>query len=60
VHVSSTRIATERLDWIAGDPMVNTNVWTARKSSPDNLINCDMIDGKLAAITPAPAHRIAP
>ncbi|ESW79891.1 hypothetical protein [Mesorhizobium sp. M0159] len=46
-HISGTKVDTKRLDWLAGPPEVNVNVASARKSSPDNLLSCDFIDGPL-------------
>lgn len=54
VRVTGANVLVDRLDWIDGDIMVNVNGFTARKSGPDNLIDCDFIDGRLAAVTAAP------
>lgn len=54
VHVTGTSVDSGRLDWIEGEVMVNGNVFSARRSDPNNLIECDFIDGKLADIVPAP------
>ena len=47
VHVAGSQVDPEGLRWIDGDIGVNVNVYTARLSSDDNLINCDFIDGPL-------------
>jgi hypothetical protein len=53
-HVSGARVDVKRLDWLAGPAKVNVNVASARKSSPDNLLACDFIDGALADVRKAP------
>lgn len=54
VHISGAKVDTKRLDWLAGPAKVNVNVASARKSSPDNLLACDFIDGALADVRKAP------
>lgn len=46
-HISGAKVDIKRLDWLAGPPKVNVNVASARKSSSDNLLGCDFIDGSL-------------
>jgi hypothetical protein len=53
-HISGAKVDTKRLDWLAGPAKVNVNVASARKSSSDNLLNCDFIDGALADVRKAP------
>lgn len=53
-HISGAKVDTQRLDWLAGPVMVNVNVVSARKSSSDNLLDCDFIDGPLTAVRKAP------
>ncbi|MER9597080.1 hypothetical protein [Mesorhizobium sp. M0244] len=53
-HISGARVDTKRLDWLAGPPEVNVNVASARKSSADNLLNCDFIDGPLSDVQREP------
>ncbi|TIO06832.1 hypothetical protein [Mesorhizobium sp.] len=53
-HISGAKIDTKRLDWLAGPPKVNLNVASARKSSSDNLLGCDFIDGPLSAVQKQP------
>lgn len=38
----------DRLDFIEGEPQVNINVWSGRKSSPNNLLDCDMFQDAIA------------
>ncbi|WP_448786204.1 lysozyme inhibitor LprI family protein [Brucella intermedia] len=52
-HVSGTRIDTKSLDWVAGQVKVNVNVASARKSSSDNLLECDLIDGPVSNVRKA-------
>lgn len=54
MHFTGAKVATERLGWLAGPVQVNVNVYSARKSSPDNLLQCDFIDGTLDRVRQAP------
>lgn len=54
VHVTGRSVTPERLRLIRGGPMVNVNVFSARKSSDDNILNCDFIDGAVAAVVAGP------
>lgn len=40
----------ERRAWITGEAQVNVNIVSARQRHPDNLLNCDFIDGSLALV----------
>jgi hypothetical protein len=53
-HISGAKVDTKRLEWLAGPPKVNVNVASARKSSSDNLLGCDFIDGPLSAVQKQP------
>lgn len=53
-HVSGSRVKSQRLGWIDGPVMVNVNVISGRRSNPDNLLSCDVIDGPLSRIQLAP------
>jgi hypothetical protein len=53
-HISGANIDAKRLDWLAGPAKVNLNVASARKSSSDNLLACDFIDGALVDVRKAP------
>lgn len=48
----------DRLAFVKGKPQVNVNVWSGRKSSPDNLLNCDMFQNaiEVAAQKPIKLH----
>ena len=52
-RVTGATVDQTRMGWIAGPPMVNVNVFTARRSSPNNLITCDIIDGPVARLSAA-------
>ncbi len=47
-RISGAKVDPKRLDWLAGPVKVNVNVASARKSSSDNLLGCDFIDGPLS------------
>ena len=51
VKITGEKVNADRLQWTEGDVMVNVNVYSARLSSDDNLINCDFIDGPLPAVS---------
>lgn len=53
-HISGAKIDMKRLDWLSGPPNVNVNVASARKSSSDNLLGCDFIDGPLSDVQKQP------
>lgn len=53
-HISGAKVDKKRLDWLAGPPSVNVNIASARKSSSDNLLACDFIDGPLSDVQKAP------
>ncbi|SFU23036.1 lysozyme inhibitor LprI family protein [Mesorhizobium sp. YR577] len=44
-HINGAKVDMKRLDWLAGPAKVNVNVASARKSSADNILGCDFIDG---------------
>ena len=44
----------QTLKWVEGDVKVNLNVASARKSSSDNLLGCDFIDGPLSKVQKQP------
>lgn len=54
VHISGAKVDTKRLDWLAGAVSVNVNIASARKSSSDNILACDFIDGPLSKVQKAP------
>lgn len=50
VRVTGDTVDRKRIGWLKGPPMVNVNVFTARRSSPNNLISCDIVDGPVARV----------
>ena len=50
VKLSGRGVEADRLKWVKGPVHVNVNVFSARKSSEDNILNCDFIDGELAKV----------
>lgn len=52
--ISGAKVDMKRLDWLAGPAKVNVNVASARKSSLDNLLACDFIEGAVADVRQAP------
>ena len=53
-RISGAKVDPKRLDWLAGPVKVNVNVASARKSSSDNLLGCDFIDGPLTQVQKEP------
>ena len=45
VQITAREVDPAKLKWIKGPANVNVNVYTSRKSSEYNLIDCDLIDG---------------
>jgi hypothetical protein len=58
VHISGDKLKRERLAWIRGPVLLNVNVYSARRSGPDNILSCDFFDGNLrdAAAKPPALH----
>ena len=56
VTITGTTVAPAKLALIAGKPSVNVNVFSGRKSSEDNLISCDFIDGPVDELLAAPTE----
>jgi len=56
VHVTGNTIAAERLEWIQGSAKVNVNILSSRKGDENNILNCDFIDGDVAAIKESPVE----
>lgn len=53
-HVNGRGIPAERLSRIEGPARVNVNVVSARKSSDDNVLSCDIIDADVSEVARAP------
>jgi hypothetical protein len=47
VIVSGSHLKRGRIHWIRGPILVNVNVYSARRSGPNNLLTCDFFDGHL-------------
>lgn len=47
-HVPAVKLDPQRLGWLEGPVQVNVNIASARRSDPDNLLDCEIIDGPLA------------
>ncbi|EXL03737.1 hypothetical protein [Aquamicrobium defluvii] len=54
VHITGKNAGGAKLKWVKGPPSVNVNLYTSRKSSDQNLIDCDLIDGKVAKVQAKP------
>ena len=51
IQITGAEYQPDRLSWIEGPPMVTVNIYTARRTDPDNLITCDpFITGPLEQI----------
>jgi len=48
VTFDGSALKRDRLTYVEGLPQVNINVWSGRKSSPDNLLDCDMFQDAIA------------
>lgn len=49
-----SRFNRDRLRLIAGGPRLNINVVSGRRSSDDNMLECDIYEGRLATATSSP------
>jgi hypothetical protein len=47
VQVTGTKIYRNHVPWIKGPILLNVNVYSARRSGPDNILACDFFDGTL-------------
>jgi len=47
VYVTGTKVNRDHLRWLKGPVLLNVNVYSARRSGPDNILACDFFDGKL-------------
>lgn len=56
VAISDAPVPPAKLALLTGKPLVNVNVFTGRRSSEDNLISCDFIDGPVEDLRPAPTE----
>ena len=49
VRVTGKKVDFRRLEWIKGPVLLNVNVYSARRTNPDNILSCDFFDGKLSS-----------
>jgi hypothetical protein len=49
VRITGKKVDLRRLEWIKGPVMLNVNVYSARRTNPDNILSCDFFDGKLSS-----------
>ncbi len=54
VHITGKNAGGAKLKWVKGQPGVNVNLYTSRKSSDQNLIECDLIDGAVVKVQAKP------
>jgi len=55
VRITGKKVDLRRLEWIKGSVLLNVNVYSARRTNPDNILSCDFFDGKLSsAVRKAP------
>ena len=47
VIVNGSSLKRGRLSWVHGPVMLNVNVYSARRSGPNNILACDFFDGRL-------------
>lgn len=57
VTFDSSGFFAERLALIKGSPQINVNVASARRSGPDNVLNCDFFEASIAVAAQRP-HRL--
>jgi hypothetical protein len=49
VRVTGKNVDPRRIQWVKGPVMLNVNVYSARRTHPDNILACDFFDGKLSS-----------
>jgi hypothetical protein len=47
VIVNGSSVKRGRLAWVHGPVLLNVNVYSARRSGPNNILACDFFDGRL-------------
>lgn len=53
-YITGENVNAERLKWVDGPVNVNVNVFSSRKSSADNILNCDFVDAEIEQAAKAP------
>ena len=56
VGIGGEGVDTTALGHIGGPVMVNVNVYSARRSGPDNILDCDFFDGLLSRAAASPVE----
>lgn len=56
IRVTGGQVDAGKLGYVEGGVKVNVNTFSGRKSSEDNLISCDFIDGPVEELTAAPTE----
>lgn len=56
VEIGGAGVDTTALGQIGGQVMVNVNVYSARRSGPNNILDCDFFDGFLSRAAAAPVE----
>ncbi len=56
VAISDAPVPPAKLALLTGKPLVNVNVFSGRRSSEDNLISCDFIDGPVEDLRAVPTE----
>ena len=54
VRIGGSELVRSALRWVKGPVWVNINIWSARLSGPDNILDCDFFDGEIARATAGP------
>lgn len=54
--LDGSAVQRERLDFIAGDLQINVNVFSARRSSPDNLLDCGFFQDSIGVVAEKPVE----
>ncbi len=47
VRVTGSKVNRAHVLWVKGPILLNVNVYSARRSGPDNILACDFFDGTL-------------
>ena len=47
IIVNGSSLKRGRLSWVHGPVLLNVNVYSARRSGPNNILACDFFDGRL-------------
>lgn len=50
VQITGKSVKAKMLKFIDGPAMVNVNVFSSRKTSDDNILNCDLIEGRVRSV----------